>query len=108
MMNSPFMAEQVHAMVQRKDFPKSAGDDEKVRFVFKNVLQRNPTAEELSAALAFLNSAPEALVETNALLDASIGTSKKGAVSTAPVRALTPFERYVQVVLLTNEFMYVR
>jgi cytochrome c553 len=110
MMNSPFMAEQVRALVTRKDFPKAARDDDKVRFVFQNVLQREPSAAEVEAARAFLNAAPEALVETNALVDAvEAGEGKrKAGVAVAQGRPLTPFERYAQVVLLTNEFMYIR
>jgi hypothetical protein len=104
------MAEQVRSLVQRKDFPKSAGDDAKVRFVFRNVLQRDPSAGEMTAAMEFLNAAPEALVETNALVEptgtgAAARSSEGGGGSP---RLLTPFERYTQVVLLTNEFMYVR
>jgi hypothetical protein len=110
MMNSPFMAEQVRALVTRKDFPKAARDDDKLRFVFQSVLQREPSATEMEAARAFLNAAPEALVETNALVDAvEAGTAKrKAGPAAAPSRPLTPFERYAQVVLLTNEFMYIR
>ena len=110
MMNSPFMAEQVRALVTRKDFPKAARDDDKVRFVFQSVLQREPSAAEMEAARAFLNAAPEALVETNALVDAvEAGAAKrKAGAAVAPSRPLTPFERYAQVVLLTNEFMYIR
>ena len=110
MMNSPFMAEQVHALVSRKDFPKAGTDEEKVRFVFRNVLQRDPTSAEVESARAFLNAAPEALVETNALVDAAeVGTARRKAVTPmTSARPLTPFERYAQVVLLTNEFMYIR
>jgi hypothetical protein len=110
MMNSPFMAEQVRALVTRKDFPKAARDDDKVRFVFQSVLQREPSATEMEAARAFLNAAPEALVETNALVDAvEAGAAKrKAGPAAASSRPLTPFERYAQVVLLTNEFMYIR
>jgi phosphoglycerate dehydrogenase-like enzyme len=81
-----------------------------VRFVFQSVLQREPSAAEMEAARAFLNAAPEALVETNALVDAvEAGTAKrKAGAAVAPSRPLTPFERYAQVVLLTNEFMYIR
>ncbi len=110
MMNSPFMAEQVRSLVARKDFPKSAGDEEKVRFVFRNVLQRDPSKSEIDAARAFLNAAPEAVVETNALVEAvEAGAAKRrSATPVASGRPLTSFERYAQVVLLTNEFMYIR
>ncbi len=110
MMNSPFMAEQVRSLVARKDFPKSAGDEEKVRFVFRNVLQRDPSKSEIDAARAFLNAAPEAVVETNALVEAvEAGAAKRRtAAPVASGRPLTSFERYAQVVLLTNEFMYIR
>jgi hypothetical protein len=50
------------------------------------------------------------LVETNALVDAvEAGAAKrKAGPAAASSRPLTPFERYAQVVLLTNEFMYIR
>jgi hypothetical protein len=108
LMNSPFMAEQVRALVQRKDFPKGAGEDQKVRFVFRNVLQREPSGQELSAALEYLNAAPESAVETNTVLEPVKMESKKSGSTAVPLKPLTPFERYAQVILLTNEFMYVR
>ncbi len=116
MMNSPFIAEQVRSLFQRKDFPRTGSDDDKLRFIFQTALQRQPSAKELEAARDFLEADPKSLVETNALIAAGAtpGSAqergmKKGSAPTEPLsRPLNAWERYTQVLLLTNELMYLR
>jgi len=88
MMNSPFIAEQVKNILARSDFPAKGSDDEKVTFVFRVIFQRAPREKELDLARQFLKSA------------AKIPDLEKD-------KLLTPWERYTQVLLLTNEFLFV-
>ena len=116
MMNSPFIAEQVRSLFQRKDFPRIGSDDDKLRFIFQTALQRQPSPRELEAARDFLETDPKSFVETNALIatGATPGSVqergiKKGNSPAEPAsRPLSAWERYAQVLLLTNELMYLR
>jgi hypothetical protein len=116
MMNSPFIAEQVRGLFQRKDFPHSGSDEDKLRFIFKTALLRQPSTRELEAAQQFLDSDPKSLVETASLISpgAELGSPrergmKKEQVSSSSLpRPLNSWERYAQVLLLTNELMYLR
>ena len=116
MMNSPFIAEQVRSLFERKDFPRTGSDEDKVRFIFKTALQRSPTARELETARAFLDSDPKSVIETNALIAPAAtpgspqerGLKKATLAQPSTPRPLNHWERYAQVVLLTNELMYLR
>ncbi len=108
MMNSPFIAEQVRAIHERKDFPKDGADEDRVRFLYQAVYQRPPSAKEIELARVFLNSDPStATTESASVLSKTAGSpAQKGATPTP--KLLTPLERYTQVVLLSNELMYIR
>ncbi len=54
MMNSPFVIEQAKLMVQRTDFQSRKTDEEKVKFLFQTLYQRNPTASEVSMAQQYM------------------------------------------------------
>ncbi len=116
MMNSPFIAEQVRSLFQRKDFPRTASDDDKVRFIFQASLQRQPSAKELEAARDFLEADPKSVLEANALISPAVapgspqerGLKKDASFAASPAHPLNAWERYAQVLLLTNELMYLR
>jgi hypothetical protein len=112
MMNSPFVAEQVRKLLTRKDFPKSGTDEEKVTFIYRTAFQRPPTAREIEQARAFLNADPKTRIETNRLLPQEVGASPGGLKKAAPApsanQPLSPWERFAQVVFLTNELMYIK
>ncbi len=111
MMNSPFIAEQVRNLFARKDFPKSGTDEEKVAFIYRTALQRPPTPRELEQSRAFLNEDPKTQIETNGLLPQEVGSVAGRLKKAAPAPAskpLTPWERYAQVVFLTNELIFIK
>jgi mono/diheme cytochrome c family protein len=54
MMNSPFVIEQAKLMVQRTDFQARKTDQEKVKFLFQTLYQREPSASEISMAQKYL------------------------------------------------------
>ncbi len=114
MMNSPFLIEQVKNILARADFPATASDAEKVRFIFRTAFQRAPSTEELKLAEQFLGSeavqpktaenAPIAIGQAEAL-EAKL--RKKAANSgTTQMQPLNALERYTQIVLLTNELIF--
>jgi len=109
MMNSPFVAEQVKLVFARKDFPKTGTLEDKVGFLFNATLQRKPSASELDSARRFFDGIPESVLETNALISpqAGSGTLKKEKAQ-PDNRPLNPWERYAQILVLTNELMYIR
>jgi len=103
MMNSPFVAEQVRAILKRSDFPAAASDEKKIQHLFHLIFQRAPRPAELDAARAFLASdSPQPVQESGPAADAS-----KQAKAAAPAQTLSLWERYTQVLLLTNEVLYV-
>jgi hypothetical protein len=116
MMNSSFVAEQVRSLLQRKDFPRTGSDEDKLRFIFQASLQRQPSSEELEAARDFLDADPKSLVETNAMISPASapgstqerGIKKDASLAASASRPLNAWERYTQVLLLTNELMYLR
>jgi hypothetical protein len=112
MMNSPFIADQVRGILHREDMPKTGSADDKVRFLFRLTMQRPPTSDELEAARKFINSDPSNAVETNALVSPIAGSPEtenaKAVRKTSQAnKSLDIWERYTQVLLLTNELMFV-
>ncbi|MEY5027433.1 MAG: hypothetical protein RLZZ244_2961 [Verrucomicrobiota bacterium] len=111
LLNSPFVAEQVRAILARPDFPKNGSAEDKIRFLYRTSLQRAPSKQELKLGEQFLSSGPQSGLESpNPLLfpaPTDPPAARKKPVAAAD-RTLSLLERYTQVVLLTNELMYVR
>ncbi|HEV3418067.1 MAG TPA: PSD1 and planctomycete cytochrome C domain-containing protein [Pirellulales bacterium] len=86
LMNSPFVVEQAQRLAKRPEIARVADSAERVQRLYSLLFGRPAKAEELSLADQFLASKD----------DAAEGPSK-----------LNPFERYVQALLMTNEFVYI-
>jgi hypothetical protein len=86
LMNSPFVAEQAKAMIARRDVAWTFTADERVRRIYRAVLSRDPSPDELALAKEFVKSA--------------------GGVKPAAGQ-LGPWEMFAQVLLLSNEFAFV-
>jgi hypothetical protein len=86
LMNSPFAAEQAKAVVARGDVAWTFTADEQVRRIYRAVLSRDPSADELKLARQFV---------------AEVGKSKPTAGQ------LGPWVLFAQVLLLSNEFAFV-
>jgi len=83
LLNSPFLLDQVRALLAR---PELAGSDDpaaKIQKLYRLIYARNPDAEEVQAGKRFLEDA------------------------SAPMAGLTAWQRYGQVLLLGNEFAFV-
>jgi hypothetical protein len=112
MMNSPFVVEQVRGLLSRSDFPAAGSIEDKVRFIFRVVFQRAPRPEELDLAKQFLgDDASGGLVATIASTgkgnEAADAKAAKKAFASQVSKPLNEWERYAQVVLLTNELIFV-
>jgi mono/diheme cytochrome c family protein len=84
-MNSPFMTEQAKGLAARPEVAKATEPAEKIRQLYRLVLQREPEADELHIGVRFL-TAPETSAEKS---------------------SLPPLVQFAQVLLLTNELMFV-
>ena len=90
-LNSPFVMEQACKMMESPSVRGLDGEAEQVRVLFQRVYQRDPSEEEHRAGLRFLQ-------------DTSASTDTEGTI---PEQLLSPLERYVQVLLMSNELMFV-
>ena len=87
-----------------------------MRFIFRTVFQRPPTTTELRLAIEFLASeVPEPSTEpapapaaTEDPAEARNRARKAAVAKATPQKQLNPWERYTQVVLQTNELIYLR
>jgi hypothetical protein len=82
LMNSPFVVEQAKALAARPDVTARTTTEERIGYLYRLLYGRAPDAEEVGLGKRFVESA---------------GTEK----------ALSPWEKYCQVLLLSNEFDFV-
>ncbi len=86
LMNSPFVVEQATNLVQRAEFKTLGSDGQRVRFLYQQTLQRDPSSDEVRLACRFLEAQRQ---------------------FEAPHNALSGWEQYAQVLLLANELAFV-
>jgi hypothetical protein len=85
LMNSPFVHSQARRLAALPELTTGATDD-RIRRLYRLLFARDPEAHELALGVDFLRRHDDG------------GTGKAG---------LTPWEEYAQVLLLTNEFVFV-
>jgi hypothetical protein len=85
LLNSPFVVEQAKALAARPEIAAAKSTDERVTRLYRAVLSRNPTPNELSLGKAFIGPAEP----------------------TVKADAFGPLQHYAQVLLLSNEFAFV-
>jgi hypothetical protein len=125
MMNSPFVAEQVELMLKRPDFEALQKPEDKIRHIFRTAFQRQPTEKEVQMSLDFLSqqmlaekpapAEPATQVDMEKLRAMSKDERKAALArmqsaargSKDSDKALDAWERYAQVVLLSNELIFV-
>jgi len=90
LLNNPFVREQAKHLATRQEFSDASDPTVKVERLYEVALARKPTAQELDLGKTFLASE-----------DAS------RAPAETPADRPSAWERYVQVVLLSNEFVFV-
>ena len=84
LMNSPFVVEQAQAVAAALPQGEAIDDGQRIAAIYRTVLQRPPTADEESIGRQFIAAAQ--------------GSSES---------KLSPWEQYAQLLLLTNEVMYI-
>lgn len=82
-LNSPFVLEQAKALAARPEVAGSIDPAAKVFALYTLILQRVPDPDEVKLGVAFAAAVPD------------------------PASKLGPWERFAQVLLLTNEFLFV-
>ena len=85
LMNSPFLLDQARALANRPDLPPASDPDARIARLYLDLLGRPAEPHEVEAGRRFLESHPKAE-----------GDKSPG-----------PWEEYAQVLLLTNEFMFI-
>jgi cytochrome c553 len=90
LLNSPFVVQQAERLAARPEIAKTADPVERIRRMYQLVYSRAPTAEEVTLAQQYLAAA------------FTVFTEKPN-----PVDKLTPWQRYAQALLMTNEFVYI-
>ena len=88
-LNGPFVMEQACKMVNRPAFKRLDDETKRVRYLYQLVYQRDPSAKEIQLGLRFLQAKP-----------ASTDLKEQ-------TQSLTPWERYAQILLMSNELMFV-
>jgi hypothetical protein len=85
-MNNAFVAERARAVVVRPEIAQAAASSAKVTAIYRAILSRKPTPDEVAVGVAFAEETGKAKVTGN---------------------QLTAWEQYAQVLLLSNEFLFV-
>jgi mono/diheme cytochrome c family protein len=122
MMNSPFVADQVRHLLARPDFQAQKSPEDKVKLLYRLSFQRLPTDKELKMSLDFLSNQlmadkpftpePGAKVDMSKLKEMSkeerrAALAKLQTVNKNAPKSLDAWERYAQVLLLSNELIFV-
>jgi cytochrome c553 len=106
LMNSPFVRDQVRALAERA--ASSAGDErQRIEQLYRLTLARSPSDQELSLGLAFLAPRPAAAPPRASEAAASAAVPAAPGGESAGGESMSSWEQYVQVVLLSNEFVFV-
>jgi hypothetical protein len=85
LLNAPFVVEQAEALAACPEVASAADDDAKIAALYRLAFTRTPNADELTIGRNFLSSA----------------AAPQDGIK------LTPLEQYAQLLLLTNEVMYI-
>ena len=120
-MNSPMIVDAARAVTDRPDFKNAKDDDERIKVVYAVLFQRYPRGSEPSLAKEFLTEANknykpsttkpktttvvEDAAETTVVSNNNMGVLKNVG---KPIerKPLTPWESYIQALIMSNEFVY--
>jgi hypothetical protein len=94
MLNSPFVIEQARRLAARSEVAGAADPAERLRQLYRLAYGRAPAADELALGLRYVKEAEGAAVPVS---------------QPAPEAAnrLAPWEQYAQILLMSNEFIFV-
>ncbi len=101
LMNSPFVVEQARTLMNRKEIAEVKDPAQRIQALYRLLYQRAATPDEVALGLRFLESA-ESEVSTQKAADVI-----ESKADNNPAKPLTAWEKYAQVLLLANEFVFV-
>ena len=92
-MNSPFVIEQADRLASHPDITSRQNDAGKIRALYRRVFARDPLQEEISLAVRYLRhkNNPD---------------SSENRPQNKQVSKMNPWTRFAQILLLTNEFLF--
>jgi hypothetical protein len=97
-MNSPFVVERARALVSRPEVAAVGAAEEKIRRLYRALYQREPAAAEIAAGIEFVAKVGRPVVSVQ---------QPGEPIPPPPLMAMSPWEAYAQVLLLSNEFLFV-
>jgi hypothetical protein len=89
LMNSPFAMERARHLMMRKEISGATEPEKKIREIYRILYSREPTADEIAMGVGFVQD------------------EKAKGPAIPPRGALTPWEKYTQVLLAANEFVFI-
>jgi len=92
LMNHPFVVEQARSIASSRQVTVAAETDEQVIAIYRTILSRDPSGEEQTMAIEFLEQ--EQTAQQQQSNDTQLGQ-------------FSPLARLAQVLLISNEFMFV-
>jgi hypothetical protein len=98
--NDPFVMQQACSLAARADFQLFDSTAQRIQYVYQQLFQRNPTAVEIELASHFL--AAEKLAASAQTENSTIGPGSRSGL-----RPLRPWEQLIQVLLMSDELMFV-
>jgi Protein of unknown function (DUF1553)/Protein of unknown function (DUF1549)/Planctomycete cytochrome C len=104
LLNSPFMVDRAKALVMRLERMAEA-DAERIDEAYQLLFSRPPTEAEMTIGLEFLHSNAPTTAATG---PDSVAQVPGPATSRHEVNAISPWTQYAQILLSSNEFMFVR
>ena len=102
MMNSPFVIAQAEALTEAPDFSSTAPEERHVQMLYQRVLARKATPSEVKTASEYVKAALAAPPQP-----APVPAKKPFAGPPPKIQPFTPWERFAQILLETNEFLFV-
>jgi hypothetical protein len=102
LMNSPFIQDQVRRLLQQPEVENKKYPADRIQALHRLVFSRGAEPEEISMGLLFIESQQNLSAGHKPSEDTS-----KGSRPLLKNGGMTPWERYAQVLLMTNEFVFV-
>ncbi|HEX4795127.1 MAG TPA: DUF1549 and DUF1553 domain-containing protein [Humisphaera sp.] len=94
MLNSPFLMQQVHGVLSRPELKDDQPIDQRIEALYALLFERKPTKDEIAMGREFIEH------EASIPDDDGSGGAKK-------LKRLSPWEKYAQVLMESNEFIFV-
>jgi hypothetical protein len=125
LMNSAMSVDVARKVLARPEITRQTGDLYRVSALYRLIFQRSPTMKEIEMATKFIQTEVKRQEQTSAEFSAQTASSGKGKPGNGPKRGdnrygaiqnegatvarklLSPWETYVQALLLSNEAAYV-